>query len=147
MERFKIALVCDWYLPRIGGIEIHLHDLARELINRGHEVHIITTTRRPHASDQHIKVHRLNCRLIPGWDVICNPFSVANTLENIFRQEKYNIVHAHSFYSLLAVTAVNRASRLGVASVYSNHSLLAEPPKRMFKKLFKGTMCLFYLMV
>ena len=24
----RVALVCDWFLPRMGGIELHLRDLA-----------------------------------------------------------------------------------------------------------------------
>ena len=34
----KVALVCDWFPPRMGGLEIHLRDLARELERRGHPV-------------------------------------------------------------------------------------------------------------
>ena len=29
MSRYKVALISDWYLPRIGGLELHLRDLAR----------------------------------------------------------------------------------------------------------------------
>ena len=31
----KVALVCDWFHPRVGGIELHLHDLARQLAAPG----------------------------------------------------------------------------------------------------------------
>src|SRR5688500_34590 len=27
-ERLRVALVCDWFLPRVGGLELHLRDLA-----------------------------------------------------------------------------------------------------------------------
>ena len=44
---YKIALVCDWYLPRIGGIEHQLRDLQRQLAARGHDAQIITATPGP----------------------------------------------------------------------------------------------------
>ena len=34
----KVALVTDWYHPRVGGIELHLQDLARRLAIAGIEV-------------------------------------------------------------------------------------------------------------
>src|SRR6185436_9960260 len=40
----KVALVCDWYHPRVGGIERHLQDLAGELVTAGHDVVVITPT-------------------------------------------------------------------------------------------------------
>src|SRR5581483_7957474 len=33
----KIGLVSDFYAPRIGGLELQMRDLARELAARGHD--------------------------------------------------------------------------------------------------------------
>ena len=40
----RIALVCDWCLPRFGGLELQLIDLARALRSAGHDPEIITAT-------------------------------------------------------------------------------------------------------
>ena len=61
---YKIAIVSDWYLPRIGGLELHLRDLARELNARGHTAHVITATPGPDELDG-IRVHRLDVPLMP----------------------------------------------------------------------------------
>jgi hypothetical protein len=37
-------LATDWILPRVGGIEKQLADLARALNERGHEAHVLSTT-------------------------------------------------------------------------------------------------------
>jgi glycosyltransferase involved in cell wall biosynthesis len=58
----KVALVCDWYVPRLGGIETQLADLADALRARGHEAHVITAT--PGPTLPH--VHRLGVPLVPG---------------------------------------------------------------------------------
>ena len=34
----KIALVSDWFVPRVGGIEMQMRDLALALMARGHDV-------------------------------------------------------------------------------------------------------------
>ncbi len=39
----RLALVCDWYPPRVGGIETHVRALAEQLVAAGHEVDVITT--------------------------------------------------------------------------------------------------------
>ena len=40
----KIVHLSDCYLPRLGGIEMQVRDLARRQLAAGHEVHVITTT-------------------------------------------------------------------------------------------------------
>ena len=47
----KIALVSDCYLPRLGGIEVQVHDLAQRLVAQGHEVVAYTVT--PAHREQH----------------------------------------------------------------------------------------------
>jgi glycogen(starch) synthase len=43
----RVALLSDCYLPRLGGIEVQVHDLAAELIRAGHEVEVFTATSGP----------------------------------------------------------------------------------------------------
>ncbi|WP_269850113.1 glycogen/starch synthase [Methanosarcina horonobensis] len=42
MGRYKIALISDWYFPKLGGIEYSMHALAKTLSMHGHEVNVIT---------------------------------------------------------------------------------------------------------
>ncbi len=42
----RIAHITDCYLPRLGGIEMQVHDLARRQIAAGHDVQVITATPR-----------------------------------------------------------------------------------------------------
>jgi hypothetical protein len=39
----RVALVCDWFLPRMGGIELHLRDLALAVRRRGVDARVVTT--------------------------------------------------------------------------------------------------------
>jgi hypothetical protein len=47
----RVALVCDWFLPRMGGVELHLRDLALALKRRGMDARVVTTTRGPDVVD------------------------------------------------------------------------------------------------
>jgi glycosyltransferase involved in cell wall biosynthesis len=74
----KVALLTDCYLPRLGGIEVQSHDLARQLVALGHEVEVFTATPGPEG-ERHgavtvvdgIPVHRLAIRL--PWELPVNP--------------------------------------------------------------------------
>jgi glycosyltransferase involved in cell wall biosynthesis len=119
---YKIAIVSDWYLPRIGGLELHLRDLARELNARGHEAHVITATPGENERDG-ITVHRLGVPLMPGLDTIRSRKAL-RPLEALFVREQYDIVHAHTALSPLAIGATAVAKKLGIPSVMTEHSVL-----------------------
>jgi glycosyltransferase involved in cell wall biosynthesis len=76
----KVALLTDCYLPRLGGIEVQSHDLARHLVELGHEVEVFTATPGPDG-ELHgeitvvdgIPVHRLAISL--PWELPVNPLA------------------------------------------------------------------------
>jgi glycosyltransferase involved in cell wall biosynthesis len=131
----KVAIVCDWYLPRIGGLELHIRDLARELNARGHEAHLVTSTPADQAAQfigmshrareaDAFPVHRLDVRLIPGLNIV-GPGAVA-PLEALLRREKFDVVHAHTLLSSLAHAGCYVAQKLGLPSLVTEHSVLRD---------------------
>src|SRR6476620_10784592 len=91
----RIALVCDWYSPRRGGIETHLEGLATRLAMRGDAVHVITSTPGPSDASRHanIHVHRLDGPRLPWAGVAVTP--VATRIEEILVREDIEVVHSH----------------------------------------------------
>lgn len=76
----KVALLTDCYLPRLGGIEVQSHDLARHLVSLGHEVEVFTATPGPEGQLRGeitpvdgIPVHRLAIPL--PWELPVNPLA------------------------------------------------------------------------
>ena len=74
----KVALLSDCYLPRLGGIEVQTHDLARHLLEHGHEVEVFTATRGADGEmhgevtlEDGVPVHRLAVRM--PWELPVNP--------------------------------------------------------------------------
>lgn len=119
----RLALVCDWFLPRQGGIELHLRDLALALRRRGVDARIVTTTRGPDVVDE-VPVHRVRAPLMPGAGFAFTPGGIAR-LRDVIRAEKFDVVHAHaSVISPVAYAGALAGAREGAASLVTFHSML-----------------------
>ncbi|MGZ4593153.1 MAG: glycosyltransferase family 4 protein [Actinomycetes bacterium] len=115
----RIVHITDAYLPRLGGIETHVADLASHQTGAGHEVHIVTST--GDETDAHAQVHR-----VPGgWirDMVLGSLRSAQVVSDL----RPDVVHCHnSVLSPLAVNMALSASAAGVPTAVTVHSLL--PP-------------------
>ncbi len=123
----RIAHVSDYYLPRLGGIELHVHDLALRQRTAGHRVEVITTVAdagrgspRPQATDG-VRIHR-----VPGHPVVPLPLGLGALSEGcqVVVDGGYDVVHVHSaLVSPFAVAAATTCARAGIPTVVTIHSL------------------------
>ena len=118
----RIAHVTDFYLPRLGGIETHVHDLAVRQQAAGHQVEVITTSAALTGdADRELPVHRLTDR---SWLPAELRPSVLRAGRALLRERAYDVVHVHAGpVSPLAFTAAALATRL--PTVVTAHSLLS----------------------
>ncbi|MBL9042440.1 MAG: glycosyltransferase family 4 protein [Myxococcales bacterium] len=133
MKRYKVAIVSDTFLPQVGGLEVHMHDLAEELTRQGHEAHVICAEPRQTGVTA-FPVHRLDVPRLPLLNRIGHPESL-HVLERTLRDGKYDIVHAHCIFSPLAHASTYLAAKLGIPSVFTLHSVLAGPAGVLFRLL------------
>ena len=133
----KVALLSDCYLPRLGGIEVQVHDLAARLRDRGHEVEVFTATPGPHG-ERHgvvdqvdgVPVHRLALRL--PWELPVNPFAPPE-LRRRLSQGGFDVAHVHmGVVSPFAVDAARVTTGLGLPTAMTWHCMLGalEPALR-----------------
>jgi glycosyltransferase involved in cell wall biosynthesis len=119
----RVALVCDWFLPRLGGIELHLRDLALALRRRGVDARVVTTTPGPDLMDE-VPVHRVRAPLAPMGGFAFTPGALAR-LGEVLRGERFDVVHAHaSVVSPVAYAGAVAGARAGVPTVLTFHSML-----------------------
>lgn len=125
----KVALLTDCYLPRLGGIEVQSHDLARHLRALGHEVVVFTATPGPHG-ERHgavtdvdgISVHRLAARL--PWELPVNPLAPPE-LRRRLRVGGFDVAHVQTgVVSPFAWDAVRVTAGLGLPTAVTWHSML-----------------------
>jgi glycosyltransferase involved in cell wall biosynthesis len=117
----KIGLVSDCYVPRLGGIEMQVHDLAQRLQAAGHEVVVITPTPGPDLVDG-VRVHRMQVPLLP-FDI---PFTPATfrLVSELLRRERVDVAHFHGgIASPLAFIGAASAQADGVPTVITTHCL------------------------
>ena len=115
----KIALISDCYVPRLGGIEMQVHDLARQLQRAGHEVVVVTTTGGPDVVDG-VRVHRINAPLLP-FDI---PFTrrAFRCVADVLASERVDVAHFHGgVVSPLAYKGARDAQRAGIPVVVTLH--------------------------
>src|SRR3954468_23323978 len=105
----------------MGGIELHLRDLALALRRGGHDARIVTTTRGPDVVDE-IPVHREPAALEPGAKFAFTPPALSSVAE-VLRAERFDIVHAHaSVVSPVAYGGAVAGARAGLPTVLTFHS-------------------------
>lgn len=130
-KRHRIAMVCDFFWPSLGGVENHIWSLSQQLLRRGHHVIIIT-----HAYGQRhcrqgvrylpgpLKVYYCPFALLPGLGVTVPTFTATlPLLRYILLREGITVVHGHQATSTLASETIVWAATLGLYSVYTDHSL------------------------
>ena len=119
----RVALVSDWFLPRQGGIELHLRDLALALRARGVDARLVTPTRGSDVVDG-VPVHRLPVALAPGFGFAISP-RLVSAIGDLLDRERFDVVHAHaSVISPAAYAGALAGARRALPTVLTFHSML-----------------------
>jgi 1,2-diacylglycerol 3-alpha-glucosyltransferase len=126
MEKRKVALISDWYFPKVGGIEYSMHTLAKTLAMHGHDVSIITRSY-PGVPEKCIKdgvsVIRIKSKPFPGQ----SRFLMPNAYKQLFyllKEGNYEIVNCHGLDSPIGMSALVSSRRLKIPVIITNHSLV-----------------------
>lgn len=122
-------MCCDFFYPRLGGVEMHIWSLAQCLLRRGHKVVVLT-----HAVDggragvrwmtNGLKVYYMPLATLV--DNVTYPTFVANAalFRTILLRERIDVVHGHQATSALMHECLVQAKALSVPrTVYTDHSL------------------------
>ena len=132
-DTVRIALLSDCYLPRLGGIEVQVHDLAHSLQAAGHEVEVLTATVGPqgqargarHVEDG-VVVHRHAFALPvgPALPIPVNPFAVG-AVRDVLAHGGFDVAHAHmGVVSPFAVDAAGLALDVGLPTAITWHCVV-----------------------
>lgn len=107
----------------MGGIELHLRDLALALRRGGMDARIITSTRGT-ADVDGVPVHRLDVPLAPVAGFAISP-GVRGAIASVLERERFDVVHAHaSVVSPVAYAGMAAGARTARPTVLTFHSML-----------------------
>ncbi len=117
---------CLYFPPEVGGLESHVHDLCRGLVERGHEVDVVTSRSVSGTPAEEridgIRVWRtfMPARNAAGW--ASHSVLSARRLGSVARDA--NVVHAQAFASVLPCAVARRRSGAKlVATFHTSHFL------------------------
>lgn len=125
----KVALLSDCYLPRLGGIEVQVHDLAAQLRVHGHEVEIFTATPGPRAERHGVvemvngtPVHRMALGL--PWELPVNPLAPPEVRRRL-EAGAFDMAHVHmGVVSPFATDMAQVCLRAGLPTAITWHCLM-----------------------
>jgi phosphatidyl-myo-inositol alpha-mannosyltransferase len=136
----KIGLVTPYIYPLPGGVNAHVQELYQNLVLRGHDVRIISSTHGPQRSSEGDII-----RLGYGWSVPTNGSVGTLTVSHRYGQlvqemldrERFDLIHYHEpFVPFLSLQVLRHSTSVNVATfhAYSGWSPSYEFGKRMMAR-------------
>lgn len=120
-------MVSDFFLPQLGGVEVHIYELSKELVGRGHEVTVVThqygDTVGVRWLEPGIKVYYIPFFSFGFNTIIPTMFLTLPLAREILLREGIQVCHSHQASSVLAYEFSLHAKSLGLRTVHTEHSL------------------------
>jgi phosphatidylinositol alpha-mannosyltransferase len=137
----KIGLVTPYIFPLPGGVNAHVGYLYENLVKRGHDVRIISSTHGPQRSSEGDII-----RLGYGWSVPTNgsigtltvSHRYGSLVSQMLERERFDIIHFHEpFVPFLSLQILRHSHAVNIATfhAYSGFSPSYEFGQRMMKGL------------
>lgn len=135
----KIGLVTPYIYPLPGGVNAHVQELYENLVGRGHDVRIISSTHGPQRSSEGDII-----RLGYGWSVPTNGSVGTLTVSHRYGQlvqemldrEAFDLIHYHEpFIPFLSLQVLRHSNAVNVATF---HAYSGWSPSYEFGKRFIG---------
>ena len=119
----KIGLVTPYVYPRPGGVNEHVRHLYENLLERGHDVRIISSTHGPQKSSEGDII-----RLGYGWSVPTNGSVGTLTVSHRYGQlvqemldrERFDLLHFHEpFVPFLSPTVLDQSETVNIGTFHA----------------------------
>lgn len=143
----KIAQVNVYFYPNmVGGAEWYVRNISRELVRRGHDVHVYTANR---YQGEKIKpendvVEGINIHRVPLWLDLAYRVKVWKGLRKLLVRGDFDVIHTYDYgqpHSYVAVKAGKTTEKPVVLTIFDVHSMIPRPfykgfPIKIFEKYF-----------
>jgi glycosyltransferase involved in cell wall biosynthesis len=135
----KIVMHCVYFPPEVGGLESHVYHVCRGLVERGHQVAVVTSRSMPglrrHERVNGIDVYRT---ALPGR----NPFgwimhSATSTPRLGALAREADLVHAQAFQSVLPAVVSKRVAKIPVVTTWHTSHFLKRATSPFWRPIFR----------
>ena len=127
--RLAICLCSDFFFPSVGGIETHIMEIAKQFLNWGHKVVVVTRSNGEMVGEKvlfgKLKVYYLpKCSCGIGSSLLTFWLS-APEMYRILKKEGITHVHGHQTTSGIAFEVCSVAKMMHLPAFYTEHSLFS----------------------
>jgi len=141
----KIAQVNVYFYPfLVGGAEWYVYNISRELVKRGHEVHVYTSNDSlgKQAAPAQDVVDGINVHRVPLWLNLTYRSKIWKGLGKFLLNEEFDVIHTYDyaqFHSYVATKIGQKAGIPTLLTVFDVHSMIPRPfyksfPLKIFDK-------------
>lgn len=133
----KIVFHCLYYPPEVGGLESHVHQLARELVAQGNEVHAVTSRSLPGAvRNEVLDGVQVVRTFFPGRNPLGWFFHAVGSVPALYRVARgADILHAQAFQSVPPCLVVGRLRKIPVLATFHTSHFLRLAQRRGWRRI------------
>ncbi len=120
----KIAQLSPYFYPHLGGVESHVLELSKHLIDLGHEVFVVTTKLEDTKTEETVEGVPVK-RVEPITIFLSTP--IVPGVRDVLSKEDYDVLHSHSPPPLMSFFGVRNAKKKDVPFILTYHCDLEIP--------------------
>jgi glycosyltransferase involved in cell wall biosynthesis len=140
-KRYKIAMVAACPFPTTQGSQVFIRQLTEALLDRGHEVHLVTYHFGENTETRGLTIHRIpeiipyrKFRAGPAWRKPFLDMLLAIKLLQVVKKQKIEIIHAHNYEAAMAGFIVRFVTSVPV--LFHTHGVMGDELHTYFKNRF-----------
>lgn len=118
-QALRVLMVTPRYFPYLGGVESHVHEVARRLAAQGLELTILTTDPTGQLPAEEIR-EEVVIRRVRAWPAQ-RDYYFAPGLRHVIKQGTWDVVHIQSYHTLVAPLAMWAAWQARLPYVVTFH--------------------------
>jgi glycosyltransferase involved in cell wall biosynthesis len=118
----RVLMVCQRYLPDMGGLETHVHEVARRLSRTGNfEITILTTDLTRHMPRQEV-IDGVTVIRVPAYPRTRDYYFAPGLASVIGRRDRWDLVHCQGINTAVPIVAMLAARRAGIPYAVTFHT-------------------------
>lgn len=131
---------CVYFPPEVGGLESHVFHLCRALVDKGHQVEVVTSRSRPgvphHEVVDGIRVWRtwFPARNAAGWTL----HSLGSISRTRTQARDADVIHAQAFPSVVPGILARRVGGAPLVATYHTSHFLQRARRRAWKPVLRA---------
>ena len=126
-KKLSVLLVSDFFYPRVGGVEVHIFQLACSLLRLGVKVAVFTHHQKDRQGVKYMgngfKVYYRPTVSIHDDTALPAFFGTTKIIREICIKEGVDIIHCQQATSVSSLEGIIHARTLGLRAILTDHSL------------------------